>query len=248
MATTQNPILANIERFFNTLDHKIEKPVRSHLKNVYGALAMCLLAAAGGAYIHVATDLLRGNFLCSLGSLGLMLLLYSTPDTGANRNLRLGYFLGFGALTGLGTGPLLDYAIFVNPGIIVTAFLGTCILFGCFTLAALYAPDRKFLYLGGILMRALSTLVWLSLATLFWLSLANLFFQVSSMFTFQLWAGLAVMSAFVLYDTQLIIEKRRQGDTDYVWHAVDLFVDFMDIFRRLLIILSQKEQNKKRRD
>jgi hypothetical protein len=37
----------------------------------------------------------------------------------------------------------------INPGVIVTAFMATCMIFGSFTFAALYAPDRKFLYLGG---------------------------------------------------------------------------------------------------
>ncbi len=40
-------------------------------------------------------------------------------------------------------------AMRINPGVIVTAFMATCMIFGSFTLAALYAPDRKFLYLGG---------------------------------------------------------------------------------------------------
>lgn len=48
------------------------------------------------------------------------------------------------------------------------------------------------------------------------------------------------MSGFVLYDTQLIMEKRRAGDKDFIAHSVDLFVDFIGIFRRLLIILAQK--------
>lgn len=48
------------------------------------------------------------------------------------------------------------------------------------------------------------------------------------------------MCAFVLYDTQLIMEKRRNGDKDFIAHSVDLFIDFIGIFRRLLIILAQK--------
>lgn len=48
------------------------------------------------------------------------------------------------------------------------------------------------------------------------------------------------MSGFVLYDTQLIMEKRRAGDKDFIAHSVDLFVDFVGVFRRLLIILAQK--------
>ncbi|XP_046688378.1 probable Bax inhibitor 1 [Homalodisca vitripennis] len=54
------------------------------------------------------------------------------------------------------------------------------------------------------------------------------------------------MCGFVLYDTQLIIEKRRQGDKDFVAHSVDLFIDFIGIFRRLIIILAEKEDRNKR--
>lgn len=48
------------------------------------------------------------------------------------------------------------------------------------------------------------------------------------------------MCGFVLYDTQLIIEKRRHGDKDFILHSVDLFVDLLGIFRRLVVILAQK--------
>lgn len=48
------------------------------------------------------------------------------------------------------------------------------------------------------------------------------------------------MCGFVLFDTQLIIEKRRMGSKDFVQHALELFIDFIGMFRRLLIILSQK--------
>jgi len=145
-----------------------------------------------------------------------------------------------GFTSGLSTGPLLDLAIAIRPGLIITALLGTTLVFGAFTLAALFAPSRKYLYLGGVLMSALSLM--------FWVGLANLFMQSSAVLSVQLYGGLLLSSLFVLYDTQLIIEKRRQGDTDFIWHAVDLFIDFADIFRRLLIILAQKEDRKKRRD
>ena len=44
----------------------------------------------------------------------------------------------------------------------------------------------------------------------------------------------------VLFDTQMIIEKYSRGDNDYIWHSVDLFVDFVAIFKRLLVILANK--------
>lgn len=61
-----------------------------------------------------------------------------------------------------------------------------------------------------------------------------------SSFQAYLYLGLALMCGFVLYDTQLIIEKCRLGDRDFILHSVDLFVDLLGIFRRLVIILAQK--------
>ena len=46
-------------------------------------------------------------------------------------------------------GPLLRYAAFLDPSIITTAFMGACVIFGSFTLAALFSRERAYLYLGG---------------------------------------------------------------------------------------------------
>jgi len=237
MSQTQ-PLFAGIDKFFNTLDQKLDKELQGHLKKVYSCLAISLLVAAFGAYVHVFTDILRANIFVTFGAIIALLLLYATPDNGRNEKLRLGYLFGFAFLTGLSTGPLMDYVMRIDPSIVSTAFFGTCIVFACFTAAAIYAPDRKYLYLGGILMSLLSTM--------FWMALINIFVGSRFLFQLNLYAGLAVMCGFILYDTQLIMEKKRRGDNDYIWHSVDLFIDFMDIFRRLAIILAQKEERKKK--
>ena len=56
----------------------------------------------------------------------------------------------------------------------------------------------------------------------------------------QIYAGLAIFSLFIIYDTQVIVEKRRMGDDDFIWHSVDLFMDMVQIFRYLMIILANK--------
>ena len=55
-----------------------------------------------------------------------------------------------------------------------------------------------------------------------------------------MYLGLLIFCGFVLFDTQMIIERKERGDDDYIWHSVDLFIDFMAIFKRLLIILAKK--------
>lgn len=43
-----------------------------------------------------------------------------------------------------------------------------------------------------------------------------------------------------MFDTQMIIEKRRRGDKDFIAHSLELFIDFIQIFRKVIIILMQK--------
>lgn len=45
------------------------------------------------------------------------------------------------------------------------------------------------------------------------------------------------MCGFLLYQTQVIIGKRRKGDMNFIMHSLDLFMVFADIFRHIVVIL-----------
>jgi len=229
----------DINTFFNSLNRKLEPEIQDHLKLVYATVSMALLAAALGGYVHLYTTLLSGGILSLLGSIGFAVALFATRDDGKNRNTRLSYLMGFAVCAGLNMGPLLNMAILVNPALIPTAFLSTCVIFVCFSLATIFSNQRKWLFLGGTLFSMLSLLTFLSLINIF----------IGSQFLFQtyLYLGFLVVCGFIMYDTSLIIEKRRMGETDYILHSVLLFIDFIDVFRHLLIILTQKENEKKRK-
>lgn len=191
------------------------------------------MAAGVGASLHLFTDIFRDGLLSTLGALIFFGLLLATPDdNGKKLQLRIGYLLGFSTLSGMGMGPLLEHVIRVDPSIIITALIGTSLVFVSFSVCALLAERGKWLYLGGTLMTLLSALMILTFA--------NLFFGSTLLWQAHLYLGLAAMCGFVLYDTQLIVEKRRMGSKDFVTHSLDLFVDFIGIFRRLAIILTQK--------
>lgn len=61
---------------------------------------------------------------------------------------------------------MLMHEIFVPlSSILVSAFGGTALAFGCFSAAALLARRREYLYLGGLLSSGLSILLWLHFAS-----------------------------------------------------------------------------------
>lgn len=230
----------SVQTFLNSFSNSLEPRVRQHLKNVYACLAMSTMAAAVGASIHLFTNILQAGFMSAIGALIFFGLLLATPDDqGKLMKLRIGYLLGFTTLSGVGLGPLLETVILINPSIIVTALIGTSVVFISFSICAMLSERGKWLYLGGTCM---SMLMAVSI-----LSITNLFFGSQLLFHVQLYVGLLAICGFVLYDTQLIIEKRRMGNKDFVTHSLDLFVDFIGIFRRLLIILTEKEQDQRKR-
>ena len=143
---------------------------------------------------------------------------------------------GFGFCTGFSMGPPLDAVLDINPSIIPTAFLGSCVIFVSLSLAALYAERRAMLFLGGFLMSGLSMMLMLLFV--------NIFIGSSLVMQFELYFGLLLFCGFVLFDTQLVVEKFNHGNDDFVWHSLDLFLDFVNIFRRLLVILASKEKKK----
>jgi len=180
----------------------LEKNVQTHLKRVYSSLAICMIAACAGAYVRLFYSFV-GQDLMFLASIGLLFGIRLTQHTTANLGKRMAMLVGLAASMGMNLGRLIGYVIRINAAILPTALLGTGVVFVCFTLAALYTHKRSFLFLGGMLSSGLSIMSTLLLA--------NIFLGSQMLYSVELYLGLAVMCGCVLYDTQLIVEKRRQG-------------------------------------
>jgi len=215
---------------------EISSEVQQHLVKVYTALTIAIVAATVGAYAHTQTHI--GGMLTGFATMGMIMLLRQTPQHEDQK--RLGILAALGFFKGASVGPLIEYAMYVDPSIIVTAFLGAAMIFACFTAAALVAKRRSYLYLGGTLASITSFM--------FITSLMNLFFRSNGMMQLHLYLGLFTFIAYVLFDTQMIVEKVSAGDKDHIWHAVELFIDFVEIFYRLVIILMKNQQNAQRKE
>jgi Bax inhibitor 1 len=62
--------------------------------------------------------------------------------------------------------------------------------------------------------------------------------------------GLLTACLYIIYDTQMIIERAERGDKDVISHTATLFVDLFDLFIRILKILIelQKDNDNKKKD
>jgi FtsH-binding integral membrane protein len=215
-----------------------------HLKAVYKNLTLLLFMSAVGAYSHMYVFRINST-LSLLGAIGCLLYLYlfapykhEKHETQTNRFVA---FLAFGFLEGAALGDFVAAILRFDPNILLMAFVGTTAIFLSFTLASLLSNRREYLFLGGLLMSAINIMMWLNLL--------NLFIRSSTIPWIQLYGGLMVFCGYVIYDTQLIVEKATHPEhRDAIGNSIDLFIDFIGIFVRIVIILTNNKDKKKKRD
>jgi len=58
---------------------------------------------------------------------------------------------------------------------------------------------------------------------------------------FKIYFGFIIFIGYVVFDTQMMIEQAKFSD-DFIMPAIQLFIDFVGIFVRLLFILSDKKK------
>jgi len=229
---------------FSTLDPRVSK----HLQKVYATLTMSVVVAAIGAYVGMTSQIaMNSSWLIQLASFGCMIALGFTPAQPHNLHKRYAFLGAISFAQGMALAPLLLVAAAVNPSIIFTSLLATSAVFGCFTLASLLTPRRSFMYLGGYLASAITTFMVLRLVS--WLLPGMSKFA----YGLELYGGLLVFSGYVLFDTQLVVEKAYAGDFDHVAHALGLLLDLIHILVRVIIIMIKNQQKRdeaerKRRD
>ncbi|KAF8412928.1 hypothetical protein HHK36_000900 [Tetracentron sinense] len=219
---------------------QISPIVQNHLKQVYLSLCCALVASAVGVYLHLLCNI--GGFLTTLGCMGSIIWVLSTPPYEEKKRVAL--LMAAALFQGASVGPLIDLVIKIDPSILISAFVGTAVAFGCFSAAAMLARRREYLYLGGLLSSGISILFWLHFAS-------SIFGGSTAIFKFELYFGLLVFVGYMVVDTQDIIEKAHLGDLDYVKHALTLFTDFAAVFVRILIIMlknaSEKDEKERRK-
>lgn len=220
---------------------RLSAPVLKHLKHTYMALTLAVLTCGIGAYTNM--HLHFNPWIPAIGMMGFMWQLSwssnRNPDPSTLKK-RLGYLAAFGFCQGMAMSSILEIALFIDPSIIVTAFLSTAVVFASFSAMALMGNKREYLYLGGTLLSMTSFMLVASLVNAF-------LFRIPFLFEARLYGGLLMFIGYVVFDTQMIVARREGGDQDFVRHAMDLFVDIAAIFVRLVVIMIKMSEKKGRK-
>lgn len=135
-----------------------------------------------------------------------------------------------------------------SPAILARAGLYTVAMMGSISFVGATAKQEKYLYLGGPLLAGVAIVAVSGFAPLILPATA----VRSLMWTENIWlyGGLAVFGGFTLYDVQKILHHARLSEQglrkkDAVNESISLELDFLNIFIRMVQILSMQRSNRK---
>lgn len=216
------------------LQTNLEPELRAHLKRVYLCMLTIAASAAVGCGLYYRECAQYGT-LSSLMTFGLVVALHFLPDNGKNFWFRFPMAVCFGFCAGQLLGPLMQFVALVDPKLIISSLVGSTAIYLSLTFTAIFSPPRKYLFLNGILIAMCNTMTIMSLL--------NIFVKSYLVQYMQLHLAVAVMAGFVLYNTQVIMEKFRSGDRDSINHSIGLFFDMANLLRKVLILLAERRSD-----
>lgn len=196
------------------------------VKQVYQLFAASLLLGGIGAYVGLANAELMMSMYWGLFILeiGLLIGLYFVKT---KPGINLAVLFAFTFVSGLTLTPILVRTLSMAGGasIVANAFILTSVAFAGLSIFAM-KTDRDFSSMGKMLIVALIVVVVASII--------NIFFG-SPILQLAIASVAAVLfSAFILYDTQNIINGAYETPIE---GAIALYLDFLNLFIALLQIL-----------
>lgn len=148
-------------------------------------------------------------------------------------------------------GAILAPVCFVGGPVLMRAAWYTAGIVGGLSTVAVCAPSDQFLYMGGPLAIGLGVVFASSMASMFLAPTTVLGAGIASI---SLYGGLLLFSGFLLYDTQRIVRKAETYPAMYggvqaydpINNAISIYMDTLNIFIRLVSILSGGGGNRRK--
>lgn len=124
---------------------------------------------------------------------------------------------------------MMHVAGLIDPRLIILTLFGSSALFLFLTLTANFFYNRGYIFTSGKLIIVSNIMAIMNILN--WFIKSN---QIQNML---IHLGVAVTAGFVLYDTQLVMEKFRSGDQDSINHSLCLFFDLISLSRKGLMLV-----------
>lgn len=145
-------------------------------------------------------------------------------------------------------GAVIAPLCFVGGPILLRAAWYTAGIVGGLSTVAVCAPSEKFLTMGAPLAMGLGVVFAASVAGMFLPPTTAL---GAGLYSISLYGGLLLFSGFLLYDTQKIVKRAEDTPVyggyqfDPINNAISIYMDTLNIFIRLVSILSGGGQRRK---
>ena len=210
--------------------------VQYYLCKVYAHLFISVLFLTLGCYLSTIYSFLpRAVWLNLFIVIGLMFTLHWTPPHPHNLAKRRLLLFSIAFVKGCAIEPLITFATSneVPESTILAACVASTIVFASLSISAMFARRRSYLALSSYLSMSLMAQLILP-----W------FLPRETGLKVLLYGGMLTFLGYILKDTQKIIEKSADGIRDEVGDALTLLIDFVALFKRILVIMIRNKIGK----
>ncbi len=206
-------------------EHGYEGGLAQFIKETYQLFAGSLLVGAAGAYVGMGIPAIAQYYWAFV--ILEFALIFGIGFARQKPGLNLAMLFAFALVSGLTMSVMIERFVSAGAGgIVANALILTTVAFGGLSMFAMNTK-RDFTTMGKFLFITLIVVVVASLLNVFWLH--NPWMQVGIASVSAI-----LFSAFILYDTQNIIQGNYGHPID---GALALYLDFINLFTSLLQLL-----------
>ncbi|AYV83992.1 MAG: hypothetical protein Hyperionvirus15_30 [Hyperionvirus sp.] len=213
--------------------------VEYHVAKVHSIIVQMLCYYCVGVGVNLWAESFALSVVGVFVSFGLIFALAFTVVEAYKKLYTSLFAFGFGLMTSV----LVYEAYVVDPGIIILAVVGTSLIFVTFTGVASYIPASSNGILGGFLFVSLLVSIVASVALLFFpeTTTANLIIT---------WFTLIIFCGYIAYDTKEMYIRfgNPMAKHDHYHHAMNMFLNLINVFTKLLKLLQEQKKKKDKKN
>jgi growth hormone-inducible transmembrane protein len=213
--------------------HLFNPKVQERIRNTFGYFSAACMGTGAFMYLFRNSKLVFMNewllFACSLGMMaGTIVCDYQT-----NWLVKNMFYAGFIGVTSAAMLPLIHK---YSMPVICDALIATGFTVGGLTAVAYNAPSEQFLNWGGPLALGLGGICGVCL-------LRILYPNSAALYNINLYGGLVLFSAYLMYDIQEIINRAKtKMRYDPIYESLGIYLDVVNLFTDFVEIFGKEKK------